>query len=164
MVENDGKYVCCLDMLLNSFAPWISGYAWWRYQMEAFSALLALYTGNSPIAGEFPSQRPVTRSFDVFFDLRRNKRLSKRSWGWWFKTPWHSLWRHCNYIKMQFSVLFDWLISWDFLKWLPRDLTDNGSARVQVTAWYYQATAVFNSDLCRHIMSLGHNELIFNSM
>ena len=47
---------------------------WWRHQMETFSALLALCAGNSPVPGEFPSQRPVTRSFDVFFDLRRNKR------------------------------------------------------------------------------------------
>ena len=48
--------------------------------------------------GEFPAQRPVTRSFDVFFDLRPNKRLSKQPWGWWFETlPW-SLWRHCNEI------------------------------------------------------------------
>ena len=31
---------------------------------------------------------------DVFFDLRPNKRLSKQSWGWWFETPSHSLWRH----------------------------------------------------------------------
>ena len=38
--------------------------------MEAFSALLALCAGNSPVSGEFPAQRPVTRSFDVFFDLR----------------------------------------------------------------------------------------------
>ena len=37
--------------------------------------------------GEFPTQRPVTRSFDVFFDLRLNKRLSKQPWGWWFETP-----------------------------------------------------------------------------
>ena len=43
--------------------------------METFSALLALCVGNSPVTGEFPSQRPVTRSFDVFFDLRLNKRL-----------------------------------------------------------------------------------------
>ena len=42
----------------------------WRHQMETFSALLALCEGNSPVTGEFPSQRPVTRSFDVFFDLR----------------------------------------------------------------------------------------------
>ena len=47
--------------------------------METFSALLAVYAGNSPVTGEFPAQRPVTRSFDVFFDLRLNKRLSKQS-------------------------------------------------------------------------------------
>ena len=35
--------------------------------METFSALLALCEENSPVTGEFPSQRPVTRSFDVFF-------------------------------------------------------------------------------------------------
>ena len=46
--------------------------------------------------GEFPSQRPATRSFDVFFDLSLNKRLSKQSWGWWFETPSRPLWRHCN--------------------------------------------------------------------
>ena len=53
--------------------------SWWRHQMEAFSALLAICVGNSPVSGEFPTQRPVTRSFDVFFDLRLNKRLSKQS-------------------------------------------------------------------------------------
>ena len=68
----------------------------WRHQMETFSALQALYVGNSPVAGEFPSQRPVTRSFDVFFDLRLNERLSKQPWGWWFATPSRPLWRHSN--------------------------------------------------------------------
>ena len=52
--------------------------------------------GNSPVPGEFPAQRPVTRSFDVFFDLRLNKRLSKQSWGWWFETLSCPLWRHRN--------------------------------------------------------------------
>ena len=51
---------------------------------------------NSPVTGEFPTQRPVTRSFDAFCDLRLNKRLSKQSWGWWFETPSCPLWRHCN--------------------------------------------------------------------
>ena len=46
--------------------------------------------------GEFSTQRPVTRSFDVFFDLRLNKRLSKQPWGWWVDTLSRSLWRHCN--------------------------------------------------------------------
>ena len=54
--------------------------------MEIFSALLAICAGNSPVPGEFPTQRPVTRSFDVFFDLRPNKQLSKHLWGWWFET------------------------------------------------------------------------------
>ena len=48
--------------------------------------------------GEFPAQRPVTRSFDVFFDLPLNKRLSKQSWGWWFETLSWPLWRHRNVI------------------------------------------------------------------
>ena len=49
---------------------------------------------NGP--GDFPAQRPVTRSFDAFFDLRLTKRLSKQSRGWWFETVCRPLWRHCN--------------------------------------------------------------------
>ena len=69
---------------------------WWRHQIETFSALLAICAGNSPVPVEFPAQRPVTRSFDVFFDLRLNKRLSKQSWGWWFEALSRPLWRHRN--------------------------------------------------------------------
>ena len=43
-----------------------------------------------------PHKWPVTRSFDVFFDLRLNKRFSKPSWGWWFETLSRPLWRHRN--------------------------------------------------------------------
>ena len=69
---------------------------WWRHQMETFSALLAICAGNSSVPGEFPAQRPVTRSFDVFFDLRLNKWLSKQSRGWWSETLSRPLWRHRN--------------------------------------------------------------------
>ena len=55
--------------------------------------------------GEFPGQRPVTRSFAVFFDLRPNKRLSKQSWGWWFETPSWSLWRQCKLLPAIEHVL-----------------------------------------------------------
>ena len=73
------------------------GYSsWWRHQMEAFSALLAICAGNSPVPGEFSAQRPVRWSFHVFFDLRLNKPLSKQSWGWWFEMLLSRLWRHCN--------------------------------------------------------------------
>ena len=49
------------------------GLAWWRHQMETFSALLSICAGKSPVTGEFPAQRPVKRNFGVFFDLRQNK-------------------------------------------------------------------------------------------
>ena len=72
------------------------GFTWRRHQMEAFSAALAICAGNSLVIGEFSSKRPVMRSFDVFFDLRLNKRLSRPSSCRWFETPSRSLWRHCN--------------------------------------------------------------------
>ena len=62
-----------------------------------------LRTFMMTVPGEFPAQRPVTRSFDVFFDLRLNKRLSKQPWGWWFETPAWSLWRHRNVNNMMSS-------------------------------------------------------------
>ena len=66
------------------------------------SALLHVCAGISPVTDEFPSQRPVTRSLDVFFDLRLHKRLNKQWYDWGFETPSRSLWRHCNYhIKTQ---------------------------------------------------------------
>ena len=70
--------------------------SWWRHRIETFSALLAICAGNSPASGDFPAQTPVTRSFDVFFDLCLNKRLGKLSWGWWFETLSRPLWRQCN--------------------------------------------------------------------
>ena len=79
---------------------------WWRHQMETFPALLALCVGNSPVTGEFPIQKPVTWSFDVFFDLRLNKRLTKQWWGWWFETPSRPLLRHCNVIDAILFLLF----------------------------------------------------------
>ena len=70
-----------------------SSCSWWRHQMEIFSALLAIWAGNSP------AQRPVTWSFDVYFDLRPNKRLSKQSLGWWFETLLPPLLRHRNVLS-----------------------------------------------------------------
>ena len=62
------------------YKPTCNYCSWWRHQMETFSALLTLYAGNSLVTGEFPAQRPVTRSFDVFSDLCLSKQLSKQSW------------------------------------------------------------------------------------
>ena len=79
---------------------WLNSFPWRRHQIETFFALLAICAGNSPVPGEFPAQRPVTRSLDVFFYLRLNKRLSKQSWGWWFEKLPRPLWRHCNASKI----------------------------------------------------------------
>ena len=56
-------------------------FSWWRHRIKIFSALLALYAGNSPVTGEFPPQRPLTRSFDVFFDLRLNGWVNNQDAG-----------------------------------------------------------------------------------
>ena len=74
--------------------------SWWRHQMQTFSALLTICVWNSPVTGEFPAQRPVTRSFDVFLYLWPNKRLSKQLLGWWFETILRPLWRHCNTVTL----------------------------------------------------------------
>ena len=79
-----------ITMLMKNSIPW------WRHRMETISALLAICVGNSPVPDEFTTQRPVTRGFDVYFDLRPNKRLSKQSWGRWFETQSRPLWRHRN--------------------------------------------------------------------
>ena len=78
--------------------------SWWHHRMETFSALLAICAGNSPVPAEFPTQRPVMLSFDVFFDLRLNKRLSKQSWGWWFETLSRPLWRQYNAVSASIPI------------------------------------------------------------
>ena len=67
--------------------------------------------------GEFPTQRPVTRSFDVFFDRRLNKRLSKQPRGWWLETLSCSLWRQ-NYEWQMIKVFVYNLINKMAVYWL----------------------------------------------
>ena len=89
------------DSLKVTVSQWeMDGYPWWRHHMETFSVLLALCEGNPSVTGGFPSQRPVTRSFAIFFDLRLNKSLCIQSKGRWFDTRLHSLWRHCSGWRM----------------------------------------------------------------
>ena len=104
--------------------------------MEIFSALLALCAGNSPVPGEFPTQRPVTRSFDVFFDLRLNKWLSKQSWCWWFETPTRSLWRQYNVWTKYVTHITFWLL-WRHL-WITELFTNGAVAE--------------HTPLCRHLV------------
>ena len=111
--------------------------------METFSALLALCVGNSPVAGEFPIQRPVTRNFDVFFTtycthfcrikicsvlfcsdvffvLRLKTRLSKHWWDWCFETPSCPLWRHCNELAKILSLKHWKKLWWKTAIWIAQ--------------------------------------------
>ena len=71
---------------------------WWRHQNGNIFRVTGHLCGEFTGPGEFPTQRPVTRSIDVFFDLRLNK-----PWGWWFETPSWSLWRQCNKMSTAMS-------------------------------------------------------------
>ena len=95
------SWITCLLELSSWDALYMHAYhkPWWRHQMETLSALLVLCVGNSPVTGEFPSQSPVTRNCDVFFDLRPNKRLSKQSRRRWFEMVSRSLWRPGNAVN-----------------------------------------------------------------
>ena len=71
--------------------------------------------------GEFPAQRPVTRSFDVSFDLHPNKRLSKQWWGWWLETPSCPLWRHRNARWHMAKAPPPGQVNMNSVVWLPID-------------------------------------------
>ena len=115
--------------------------SWWRHQLEVFSALLALCAGNSPVTGEFPPQRPVTWSFDIFFDLYLNKRLSKHSWGWWVEAPSRSLWRHCNVCPVTRRRWANSVPSFGlYEEWYNSDLYHNSSGSVHRQVSNYLAT------------------------
>ena len=93
--------------------------------METFSVLLAICAGNSlvPGPGEFPTQRPVTQSFDGFFDLHLNNQLLKQSQGWWFEMLSCPLWCHCNAVLNHGS-------------WCPGDIRCQGISRHYVYMIY----------------------------
>ena len=94
------------SLMTRSFLQQIVCHATWlTWQQSRVECMMTTSNGNifrvtsllwGEFTGEFPSQRPVTRSFYVFFDLYLNKQLSKQSWGWWFETPSRPLWRNSN--------------------------------------------------------------------
>ena len=81
---------CVITLILWKIENHDDGIKWKK------SALLPLCEGNPPVAGGFPSQQPVTRSFDVSYGVHLSKRLNKKSRCWRFETPWRSFWRHYN--------------------------------------------------------------------
>ena len=113
--------------------------------------------------GEFPTQRPVTRSFDVFFHLCLNKRLNKQPWGWWFETLSWSLWRHsnvewgwwetwmklCSYCELSqitwgciASYQWNWIL-WNGKNWIRRGY---GKQKYLLKDWLKLMVAIENCD------------------
>ena len=80
----------------------------------------------------------MTRSFDVFFDLRPNKQLSKHSWGWWFETLSCSLWRHCN-------VSFWFLTMYMDPRWHYKDKTVLSQLGIRVTLLVWRSLSIETS-------------------
>ena len=122
------------------------------------------------VTGEFPAQRPVMWSFDVFFNLCPNKRLSKQSWGWWFEMQSHPLWRHCNdrqliahpwgwdmgcHLWNQCSIyvppLRSYLVLVPYSNWPCKNITDAWGKISFVHLLWVQCPANFLSILCSQI-------------
>ena len=59
-----------------------------------------------PVTGGFPPTKARDPGFDVFFDRRQNKRLSKQSRRLWFETPSRSLWCQCNVVAIDYIYIF----------------------------------------------------------
>ena len=130
-----------LDCLL--WLIWTTRFlAWWRHRMETFSALLTLCAGNSPVTGEFPSQRPGTRSFDAFFDLRLNKWLSKQSRHRWIETPLSSSWCHCYDISCHRALPF---VSSNLLKFVWDKEKRKHGGRFVVFYWKFAHSKSYNN-------------------
>ena len=85
--EPRSSFAARLDRARGVFCPimlWFNfPLPWWRHQMETFSALLALFEGNTLFTG-------------IVCGLGLNKRLSKQSRRRLFEMPSRSQWRYCN--------------------------------------------------------------------
>ena len=136
------QHTICIKeyVTFNTSVAFVGGMNWHYYRNEPefmmtssngnISALLAICAGNSPVPGEFTTKRPVTLSFDVFFDLRLSKRLSKQWWGWWFETLSCPLWRHCNVLKINYT-------SWMMITLLNYAINEKPIQLLVVMLWNY---------------------------
>ena len=97
---NDESVLVCITTAPNGWNPTHDDVIKWKHFPRYWPFVRGIH--RWPVNS--PHKRPVTRSFDAFFDLRLNKRLSKQSWGWWFETPSCPLWRHSNVDKQTTTI------------------------------------------------------------
>ena len=92
--------------------------AWWRHQMETFSALLALYAGISPVTGELPSQSQWRGALMFSFICAWTNGWPKKSRCRLFETPSRPLWRHCNgWCALFWCLMSLLLLLWCLYRW-----------------------------------------------
>ena len=96
------------------------------------------------LCGEFTM--PVTRSFEVFFDLHPNKRLSKRSWGWWFETPSRPLWRHCNVKTVSKRSVLGWILQSIIV--MPGNIVQYVNKCLLAILWFFFFFYAVNKNVC----------------
>ena len=102
--------------------------SWWRHQIETFSTLLAICAGNSPVTGAFPTQKPVTRSLDVFFDFRMN--------GWVNNGEAGDLGRHrAHYDVIVMSIICHVFWTSETCCLFHHVLVDNVVPKIDVIVW-----------------------------
>ena len=142
IIHNTQQVCQGLVLVLSTSLYILTEFTWWRHQIETFSSSLAICARNSTVPGEFPTQRPVTRSYGVFFDLRLNKRLSRQSWCWGFETLSRPLWRHCNESTIQY-----WRIIMVIKKHWATEAEYSGSITWLMTTWIV-ASPGFQQPLC----------------
>ena len=144
-------FVTCFILTVPADGP-APNYPWWHHQKENFPRYWWFVRGihRSPVNSTH--KRPVTQSFDVFFDQCLNIRLSKQSSGWWFETPSCPLWCHCN-AQCVFGVGVGW---WHWnqyyfiikLWWLNDEFRLLGLARITHLKQLFQGSFC----ICAHPM------------
>ena len=124
----------------------------WRHQIETFSALLALCEGNPPITGGFPSQRPVTRNFDVFiawtlyWASNRNARDLKRHRAHYDATVMVKKY-HCTSYDAIYRDGFGALLSWNVTLVDPDGNISFGIYSWQI--WLQMSPVLLRCNICQ---------------
>ena len=92
---------CHLTNIDNPIEETDWNWSWRSHELRTLSALLALCEGNLPASGS-PHKGPVTRKFDISFNVELNKLLNKHCSCQWFEFPWF-IWHHCNVLASLFD-------------------------------------------------------------
>ena len=115
--------------------------------------LLVLCVGNLSVIGEYSSHRPVSRSFDIFFDLRLNKRTNKQSRHKWFDTSSRSLWRHCKVFTLTSAIILPKASNFDksvCISWStqnPPPCSQINARNISHNKWIYQSYKTRKDDV-----------------